>query len=56
VKRNGKAGQHPPRAVAPVEEEEEEQQQEQEQEEEEEEVRNWREKCKDRRLWNEMVK
>jgi hypothetical protein len=47
VERNGKAGQNPPRVVAPVEEEEEE---DEEEDDDEEEVRNWREKCKDRRL------
>jgi hypothetical protein len=50
VERNLKTGQNPPRVVALVEEEEEEEG------EEGKDIRNWREKYKDRGLWNEILK
>jgi hypothetical protein len=57
VDRNLKEGQNSPRFVAAVEEEEEEEGEKEEKEEGEvEEERNRREKCKDRRLWNEILK
>jgi hypothetical protein len=48
VERNLKAGQNPPRSVAPVKGGEEEEEEEEGKKRRIEEVRNWRGKCKDR--------
>jgi hypothetical protein len=50
VERKHKASQNSPRFVPPDEEEEEEEREKRKG------VKNWREKSKDRRLWNEILK